>query len=102
MGTGLGIYEELRDLFGFHGRKRASEIESGRMILPFYFAEEKENNFDFKKYLGKSLSGNEYLELIKVLNDSGAINKTISLMGNYFKKARNSLNLSISKEYLKL
>ncbi len=97
LGTGLGIYEELRDLLGEHGRKRATEIEKGRAIIPLHYASKLDREFNFNSYLNNSLSEKDYVFLIKKLNFCGAIGNTVSLAKDYLDKAHNSLEKAVNQ-----
>jgi len=44
-GISFGIYEEIRDLVGEHGRERAYELQEGKIPLLMFFASEKDKKF---------------------------------------------------------
>ncbi len=87
LGVGLGIYEEVRDLLGEHGRKKATEIKDGRFIIPLHFAVRANKQFDPLSYLGKELSGREYSNLIRILVNTKSLDSTADLANTYFEKA---------------
>ncbi len=98
LGTAFGIYEELRDLLGEHGRRRATEIEKGRTIIPLHYASKIDKNFNFNIYLKNPLSEKDYKLLIRRLNSCGAIKSTISLTNSYLDKAYNSLEKAVDQD----
>ncbi|MDO8676807.1 MAG: hypothetical protein Q7K16_04165, partial [Candidatus Azambacteria bacterium] len=90
-GTGMMIYEELRDLLGEHGRRRATEVESGRMILSIHLAKRMVPNI--KRYVGKKLTEQGYNELIALLWDTNSIQKTATLAKKFLSRAKRMLQL---------
>lgn len=94
LGIALGIYEELRDLLGKHGRRRATEIEEGRIITPFYLAKE----FDFSPYLGRQLSEENHRTLLTKLRTKGALDETKNLVLLHFAKSLEYLKLAVDEE----
>ena len=54
-----GIHDEVRDLLGEHGRRRATEVESGRMILPLHYVRDLDPSFRVQDYVGKILDAEE-------------------------------------------
>ena len=87
LGVGLGIYEEMRDLFGKHGRRKATEIESGRVITSLHLAE----GFNYSYYIGRKLSSREYNNLLSELHKRNSLEKTKNLASDYLQKALNCL-----------
>lgn len=96
LGVGLGIYEEVRDLFGYHGRMRCTEVESGRICIPMHYAALEESSFDPLTFSGRKLSDTEYWTLIDVLYKTDSFIKTKDLISEYFRKAQNGLDSSLS------
>lgn len=102
LGTGLAIYEEIRDLLGEHGRRRATEVESGRSILPLLYASQR-TNFDLKRYVGKRMREKEYEEMMKGLVGAGAIAASASLAKEYLDNSQINLRKAVDEEcYQKL
>ena len=116
LGTALGIYEEVRDMLGKHGRRRATEIEGGRFAIPLHIANEMED-FNIENYVGRIINDTEYVELIKRVINSGAMRETQSLAMRYFDQSGialrsavnrncfdklNSLRISVSSEFEKI
>jgi len=96
LGIGLGIYEELRDLLGEHGRKRAIEMEEGRIIIPLHLA--RNSGFNFFPYLKRHLNEREYSVLLIELGKCGALNATRDLASAYFTSALNCLKPAVNKD----
>lgn len=97
LGIALGIYEELRDFLGKHGRRRATEIEGGRIITPLHLVRE----FDFSYYLGRQLSEEDYTTLFHELKNRGALNETKNLVLLYFQKAAKHLESAVNKDCMR-
>jgi len=87
-GIAFGLFEELRDLVGKHGREKASEIKSGR--TPYYLARaiETDKDFNMGDVIGRDISKDEYKRLITQLKSSGAINHTSNLIKNNLEYGR--------------
>lgn len=96
LGTALGIYEEIRDLLGKHGRKKATEIESGRFILALHVS--NESGFSVENYVGKPLDDREYKNLIDIIFRSGAIKKTQKLIIKHFSEAERALKNAVDEK----
>ena len=96
LGTALGIYEEVRDMLGKHGRRRATEIEGGRFAIPLHLANER-GYHHMENYVGRVINGNDYVEMIKSLIRSGAIRETQNLVTEYFDQAERSLYMAVSR-----
>ena len=92
LGIGLGIYEELRDLLGKHGRKRATEVEEGRVITPLHIAQD----FNYSHYIGRQLNKAEYKILLHELQKRGSLKRTSNLACDYFQKALNKLESAVN------
>lgn len=75
-GIAFGLYEELRDLLGEHGRKRASELLSGRMPYCLLLCAQNESGFDARKYAGNELNDEKYTQLLYELKRTGSIRQT--------------------------
>lgn len=97
LGVGLGIYEELRDLLGEHGRRRATEVEEGRVITPMHIAK----GFDCSPYVGKQLSEEEYKTLLHELQKRDALEMTRNLVRSYFTEALNRLESAVNTNCIK-
>ncbi len=97
LGTALGIYEEVRDMLGKHGRRRATEIERGRFAIPLHIANEREYP-RMENYVGRVISDDEYAEMIKFLIRSDSIRETQKLVTGYFDLAENSLYVAVSSD----
>jgi len=98
LGTALGIYEEVRDMLGKHGRRRATEIEGGRFAIPLHIANEL-GNFNLENYVGRVISDTEYDEMIKKIISSGAMRETQSLATEYFDQAETALREAVERVY---
>lgn len=94
LGIGLGIFEELRDLLGEHGRRKATEIEEGRLITPIHIAK----GFDYSPYVGKKLSEEEYKKLLYELQNRGALEVTRDLVKEFFAKSLDNLESTVTTE----
>lgn len=83
-GTAFGLYEEVRDFIGEHGRGIASEMKTGR--IPYFMADlgSRESNFDIKSYINKELNPMEYNSLLVKLTETGAFNRVKKLIKNHF------------------
>ena len=97
-GIAFGIYEEVRDLVGQHGREKASELKRGRIPLIMFLAAEKDKNFCPKEYSGRPLSDKEFKELFYRLKENGAIKETKNMIQNYFDKSQRNIQEIIKKE----
>ncbi len=91
LGAGFAIYEEIKDLLGEHGRRRATEVESNRFIIPLHLAKSLDQTFKPELYLGKKLDDREYDSLIRTVVNSGAFERSVGLVEEYFIKANSSL-----------
>ncbi len=91
LGAGFAIYEEIKDLLGEHGRRRATEVEGNRFIIPLHLAKSLDQNFKPDLYLGKKLDDKEYDSLIKTVVSSGALERSVGFVEEYFIKANSSL-----------
>lgn len=97
-GIAFGLFEELRDLMGKHGRKRASEIQDGR--TPYYLARaiETNKNLNFASFVGKELSNAEYKNLIHMLKSTSVLNHTSNLIKNHLEYGRKRIEWRLSPE----
>lgn len=91
LGAGFAIYEEIKDLLGEHGRRRATEIESNRFITSLHLAKSLDPDFKTDSYLGKKLDDREYNSLIKDIVNNRALERSVELVEEYFNKANASL-----------
>jgi len=96
LGTALGIYEEVRDILGKHGRRRATEIEGGRFAIPLHIANER-GYFNLENYVGRVISDAEYAEMIKKIISSGAMRETQNLAIEYFDQAETALYIAVNR-----
>ncbi len=96
LGTALGIYEEVRDMLGKHGRRRATEIEGGRFAIPLHIADELGDS-SLKNYIGRSINDSEYIDMIKRIIKSGAMRETQSLATRYFNQAETALLTAVER-----
>ena len=97
-GIAFGLFEELRDLVGIHGREKASEIKSGR--VPYYLARAKkiDPKIDLKRFVGKNLDTKDYINLISILEKTSAIEHTSKLIKNHLEYGRKRIEWRLSKE----
>ncbi len=98
-GIAFGLYEELRDFRGKHGRKRALEIENGRTPYFFVACKERDSNFIPNKYVGKKIGDYEYFLLLDELRESGALKHTSNLIKNHLGYGEESLKKNLNKRY---
>ncbi|HBG25964.1 MAG: hypothetical protein A2Y10_13860 [Planctomycetes bacterium GWF2_41_51] len=96
LGTALGIYEEVRDMLGKHGRRRATEIERGRFAIPLHYANDMKG-FKASDYIGKTINDDAYRSMIRGVIQSGSLRKTQNLAGTYFQKAEDALYFAVNK-----
>ncbi|MBS3072514.1 hypothetical protein J4477_01610 [Candidatus Pacearchaeota archaeon] len=97
LGVGLGVYEELRDLLGEHGRRRATEVEKGRVITPMHLAKD----FNYLPYIGRPLSEEEYKTLVHELEKRNALEMTRKLVKKYFEMAIKNLESVVDTTCIK-
>lgn len=98
LGAGFAIYEEINDLFGEHGRRRATEVESNRFIISLHLAKSLDSNFKPDLYLGKKLDDRKYNSLIEAISNTGALERSVELVEEYFNKANTSLFNAVNNE----
>ena len=96
-GFAFGLYEELRDLFGKHGRKKAFEIESGRTPYYLAIASEKDDSINLKDYIGEKLTEEKYQMLLCSLSNMGAIEDTKNLIKNHLNTGKDYLISTLNK-----
>jgi geranylgeranyl pyrophosphate synthase len=96
LGTALGIYEEVRDILGKHGRRRTTEIEGGRFAIALHYANEMQE-FNAKQYVGETINDRTYDSMIQGLIQSKALRRTQSLAASYFQKAEDTLRLAVNQ-----
>jgi|GEM_PF-3731637 len=102
LGTGLAVYEEIRDLLGEHGRRRATEVEAGRLVLPLLYASQR-IDFDPKRYIRRKLRKQEYSEMMEKLVQTGALTKSADLAKMYLNNSRTDLKKAVDEKcYQKL
>ncbi len=82
-GTAFGLYEEVRDFVGEHGRGKASEMKSGR--TPYFIADlaARNSSFNLNDYVGKDISDSEHEKLLELLRGKGALKRTQRLIRNH-------------------
>lgn len=82
-GTAFGLYEELRDFMGEHGRGKASEMRGGR--TPYFIADLAliEDSFKPSDYVGKEISDSEHKKLLELLRAKGTLKRTQRLIKNH-------------------
>lgn len=82
-GTAFGLYEEIRDFVGEHGRGKASEIKAGR--TPYFVADlaSRDSSFNSNHYVGKDISNIEQEKLLELLRGKGALKRTQRLIKNH-------------------
>lgn len=95
LGTALGVYEEVRDMLGEHGRRRATEIERGRLTVPLHIVNEL--GHDTGHYVGGTLSEDDYTEMMGNVITSNALRKTQEMVKYYFEKAGTALQQAVSE-----
>ena len=97
LGCGLAVYEEIRDILGEHGRRRATEVEDGRFITPLHYASQMTDIY-YKKYLGKKLTEQQYIELMQRLVQSGAITMSVNLAKSYLCHSQDALSKAVDTD----
>lgn len=82
-GTAFGLYEEIRDFVGQHGRGKASEMRAGR--TPYFLAEldSEDSTFNSQDYVGHDITDPEHEKLLNLLKETNALKKTKSLIKNH-------------------
>ena len=82
-GTAFGVYEEIRDFMGEHGREKASEMKSGR--TPYFMADlaSRDSNFNLSDYVGRNISNAEHEKLLELLRGKGILKRTQRLIKNH-------------------
>lgn len=97
-GTAFGLYEEIRDLVGEHGRGRASELRAGR--TPYFVADlaSRDRSFNPNHYVGRDLSDIEQRELLELLRGKGALKRTQRLIKNHLGYGRDLLRRNLNKD----
>ncbi len=98
VGTAFGLYEEIRDLVGEHGKGKASEMKSGR--ISYFIAElaSRDERFCVSDYVGKDLSDIEYEKLLEILRGRGALKQTQRLIKNHLDYGREILLKNLRKD----
>lgn len=97
-GTAFGLYEEIRDFVGEHGRGKASEIKSGR--TPYFIADlaSRDNSFNPSDYVSKDISDLEHEKLLELLRGKGALKRTQKLIRNHLRYGSDILRRNLNKE----
>jgi len=97
-GTAFGLYEEIRDFIGEHGKGKASEMKSGR--TPYFIADldSIDTTFNASDYVGKDISDEEHKMLLELLRGKGALKRTQRLIKNHFGYGRNILQRSLNQD----
>lgn len=101
-GIAFGLYEELRDLMGEHGRQRASEIKKGRMPYCLIVHHEENPQFRLEEYVGRDLTEKKYSYLIKELRDKGVLYRNANIIKNYLEKGREPLHQHLNRNDYKI
>ena len=96
-GTAFGLYEEIRDFVGEHGRGRASEIKAGR--TPYFVADlaSMDLSFNPNNYVGKNISDIEQEKLLELLREKGALKRTQRLIKNHLGYGSDLLKRNLNK-----
>ncbi len=89
-GTICGMVDEVRDLLGLHGRRRATELEDGRIVTPIAMLIELVPNV--RDYVGRKLSNNEHKKLVQKLKTTDSFN----FCRNFVVKYRNKSLLQLA------
>ena len=100
LGIGIAIAEELKDHFGEHGRRRAFELEHGRMGLMLHHLCSANVDFPIKEYIGCTLSDADYSGLLYESFVSGAVEQTIADMNRFLDAADHSLHGAVTEACL--
>ena len=97
-GTAFGLYEEVRDFVGEHGRGRASEIKAGR--TPYFVADLalRDSLFNPNHYIGRNISDLEQEKLLELLRGKGALKRTQKLIKNHLVYGRDLLRKNLNEE----
>jgi len=97
-GTAFGLYEEIRDFVGEHGRGRASEIKAGR--TPYFVADLalRDSSFNPNDYVGKNISDLEQEKLLELLRGKGALKRTQKLIKNHLGYGSDLLRKNLNEE----
>lgn len=95
-GTAFGLYEEVRDFIGEHGKGKASEMKSGR--TPYFIADlaSRDVTFNASDYVGKNISDVEHNRLLELLKGKGALKRTQKLIRNHFGYGREILRRNLN------
>ncbi len=94
-GISFGIYEEIRDLMGEHGRGRGYELERGRIPLVMFLASEKDKSFNPQDYTERVLSEKEFISLYNKLREIGVFDDIENKVDNYFLKSKRNLEKAV-------
>lgn len=97
LGTALGIYEEVRDIAGVHGRRRATEVENGRFAIPLHHANQV-SGFNTRQYVGQEIDDASYGVMMKRLIQSKSLRESQRLAQGYFKSAESALRLAVNQK----
>jgi len=97
-GTAFGLYEEIRDFIGEHGRDKASEMKSGR--TPYFLADldSRDSSFNSSDYVGKDISDTEHKKLLELLKGKGALKRTQRLIRNHLGYGKDILQRNLNLE----
>jgi len=97
-GTAFGLYEEVRDFVGEHGRGRASEIKAGR--TPYFVADLalRDSLFNPNHYIGRNISDLEQEKLLELLRGKEALKRTQKLIKNHLGYGRDLLRKNLNEE----
>ena len=98
-GLAFGLYEEIRDLTGTHGRMRGFELLRGR--TPYFLALSKQKGLKID-LPANNLEG-DYDYFVDQLNNTGVLEETESLVKKHLEKGSKALRRCIkSDEFMRL
>ena len=91
-GIAFGLYEEIRDFFGEHGKGEASEMKSGR--IPYFIADliSVDPKFKCSDYIGRNATS---YRLKKLLKKKKVLEKTKNLIKNHLNYGKNNLQRNL-------
>ncbi|MEK6811935.1 MAG: hypothetical protein AABX76_00060 [Nanoarchaeota archaeon] len=94
-GTAFGLYEEIRDFVGEHGREKASEMKSGR--TPYFLAEldSRDGEFNASDYVGRNITDSEHQKLVELLRGRKTFKKIQRMIKNYLDYGRDVLQRNL-------
>lgn len=101
-GTAFGLYEELLDLMGQHGRHKASEISCGRKPYCLLICEETNSWFNADDYMGKHLTEESHRKLINELRIGGALDSTVRIIEKNLESGRKRIAQQLEENNYRL